>query len=324
MDIVNSNPPKRVVSIFFPVKNELQNLPRLKEEAKNLHEKILELGITPDFFIHDNNSTDGSWDYIKNWADSFPLRAFRLRSDIGYQESLALAFDNAIGEGFMIIQSDLQDPPSVALEMIRMWANGAQSVVGIPDNRSESFTEKFGRLSFLFLFRKSSDFSKFEWFTDFYLLDHSLYKNYRSLPLVNQFIRGRLLEDFSFQHKLKYVRLERKKGATNFRFVKRYNLAMSALLLHSTRIIRRMTLLSVLLGVGSVFVSAILFALSITGVLNSSKIGLYGVGVLLFTNLTIVTVLFGVVLEYLLRIHKRLHISGSYVNSKSDLYDESF
>jgi hypothetical protein len=58
--------------------------------------------------------------------------------------------------------------------------------------------------------------------------------------------------------------------------------------------------------------------------LNSSKIGLYGVGVLLFTNLTIVTVLFGVVLEYLLRIHKRLHISSSYLNSRSDLYDESF
>lgn len=304
------------------MKDELTNLPQLEEAIQHLSGAISEMGIEPDFLIHDNNSSDGSWDYVKAMSERISIRAFRLRRDIGYQESLALAFDNAIGDAFIIIQSDLQDPPEIAIEMIKMWKSGAKSVVGIPTNRFEGFSEKIGRLGFLFLFRNSSDFSNFRWFTDFYLLDESLYKNYQSLPLINQFIRGRLLEDIDFQETIFYTRRNRVNGKTNFRFVKRYNLAVSALLLHSSRMIRRVILFSFLLGMISIVTSGILFTLSVMGVLSQSKIGLYGIALLLCINLTGSSILLGVILEYLLRIHKRLHASNSNFHDREKIYAE--
>jgi dolichol-phosphate mannosyltransferase len=315
---VNSH--KKVISIFFPLRNEIANLPKLESVIEYLEDFLITENLTGDFFIHDNDSTDGSWDFIESMGNRRKIRAFRLNRDIGYQESLALAFDNALGDAFIVIQSDLQDPPEIVVEMIKQWKLGMKSIVGIPINRKEKMVEKIGRNMFLFLFRSAGDLKGFQWFTDFYLLDYAIYKNYRNLPLVNQFIRGRLINDFTFEKEIKYQRIQRVAGQSNFSFSKKYHLALSAVLLHSSRMVRKLVLFSFILGLLSILASAILFALAIFGILSSTKIGFYGTFLILFFNITFTFILFGISLEYLSRIHVRLHSSEHLLNQRNLLY----
>lgn len=310
----------KVISIFFPLKNEIANLSELESAIDYLEDFLITENLSGDFFIHDNNSSDGSWDFIESMCSRRKIRAFRLNRDIGYQESLALAFDNALGDAFIVIQSDLQDPPEIAAEMIRLWKLGMKSIVGIPVNRKEKMLEKIGRNIFLFLFRSAGDLKGFHWFTDFYLLDHTIYKNYKNLPLVNQFIRGRLINDFVFEKEIKYERIQRVAGQSNFSFSKKYHLALSAVLLHSSKFVRKLVLFSFALGLLSILASAILFALAVFGVLSSTKIGFYGTFLMLFFNITFTFLLFGIALEYLSRIHIRLHSSEQLLSQRNLLY----
>lgn len=310
----------KIVSVFFPLKNEIANLPKLETVVEYLENFLIAENLKGDFFIHDNDSTDDSWDFIESMCARRKIRAFRLNRDIGYQESLALAFDNALGDAFIVIQSDLQDPPEIAAEMIKQWKLGTKSIVGIPINRKEKMVEKIGRNLFLFLFRSAGDLKSFQWFTDFYLLDYTIYKNYKNLPLVNQFIRGRLINDFVFEKEIKYQRIQRMAGRSNFSFSKKYHLALSAVLLHSSKIVRKLVICSFALGLLSILASATLFGLSLFGILSSTKIGFYGTFLMLFFNITFTFLLFGISLEYLSRIHLRLHSSEQLLSQRNSLY----
>ena len=312
----------KTLSLFIPVKNEIESLPQVRQTVESFSNWISERNLHLDVFIHDNGSSDGSWEFIENWAETKHLRAFKLQRDIGYQESLALAFDNAIGDAFLILQSDLQDPIEIAMEMVEYWLQGKSAIVGIPSMRKESLAEKIGRRIFVFLFKQSSDLRDHEWFTDFYLIDRKIYETFRGLPLVNQFIRGRLLEEVKFDEVIKYVRRDRKTGKSSFNFTRRYNLAISALLLHSSRSIRKLIVASVLIGAVSVIASAILFILASTNILSSDKIGLYGISLLILINANIMTILFGIVLEYLARLHTRLHLPDAVI-SRKNLYSKT-
>jgi hypothetical protein len=85
-------------------------------------------------------------------------------------------------------------------------------------------------------------------------------------------------------------------------------------------VIRRIIITSFFVGFGSVMLSGVLLICALIGLLSQAKIGLYGVALLLCINLTVFSALLGFVLEYLLRIHRRLHMPNQYVNPSDDIY----
>ena len=309
-------PKNAVLTLFLPVYNEIESMPDIESTLIKLNKEIDSLGGELEILFHDNMSTDGSWEFIQSMSTRVKLRAFRMRRTIGYQESLALAFDHATGDAFVILQSDLQDPPELIIDMFEKWKSGFRSIVGIPNFRKENFRDTIGRSIFVRIFKSSSDLKKFTWFTDFYLLDRSIYKNYSGLPLINQFIRGRLVTDMSFEVSIPYSRNERLKGVSKFSFSKKYSLAIDALLLHSQKVIRRMVILGLFISSLFFATSIVLLILSFMKILDPSKIGLYGIASLILFNMTIFVSLFGICFEYLSRIHSRLHASSLLLENR--------
>jgi glycosyltransferase involved in cell wall biosynthesis len=307
------------LTIFLPVCNEIDSMPDIELALNEMNRQISSLGGELEILIHDNMSTDGSWEFLQSMSTRLKIRAYKMRKNIGYQESLALAFDHANGDAFAILQSDLQDPPELIIEMYQMWLSGAKSIVGIPQMRHESLKDKLGRSIFVKIFKGSSDLEKFNWFTDFYLLDRSIYKNYSGLPLINQFIRGRLVNDFVFEFTVPYVRHGRKKGTSKFSFGRKYTLAIDALLLHSQKLIRRMVVIGICVSFLFFVTSLGLLLLSFLNVLDPSKLGLYGIASLILFNMTMIISLFGISFEYLSRMHSRLHASSLILENREDL-----
>ena len=293
----------RELAVFIPVLNEEENLDDVFMEMKKLSERLLDLKILLKLLIIDNHSDDKSWSKIVQHLDDFPgSAAVSLVRNIGYQQSLTLSFTLIEADAMVIYQSDRQDPIEVITTMCNAWLEGKNCVVGVAKNRAENLSERIGRFVFVKLFSSSSDFTNFSWFTDFYLLDKSLYKQLQNLPLENQFIRGRILEDFKVESYISYTRKKRSKGKSKFNFAKKYQLALDAILLHASRFIRRLTLVSASISLISILALALSIIIQvISGSPLSTRSGLPMTFGLLLLSLLIFLV--SIVLEYLRRIY---------------------
>ena len=291
------------LALFIPVFNEEENLDDLFMDMRILSEKLLEREIRLKLFLIDNHSIDNSWSKIVQHLQDFPhSSAISLVRNIGYQQSLTLSFTLIEADALVVYQSDRQDPIEVIIEMCEAWRAGKKCVVGVATNRAENISERIGRFVFVKLFSSSSDFPNFRWFTDFYLLDRSLYKQFQFLPMENQFIRGRILEDFSIDSYISYNRKKRERGKSKFNFAKKYQLALDAILLHASRIIRRVTLISASMSALFILAFTTIIFLQIIVISNSnvksqitSSFGLLLLSLLIF--------LLSIVLEYLRRIY---------------------
>lgn len=323
MNSVQNNSEHKTLTIFIPVFNEAESLPKLFSDLLIVDKKFRDINVILEILIHDNSSSDMSWELITNRSAQFlNFRAYRFNKNIGYQQSLALSFTKASGLALIVYQSDQQDPIDLVFEMYELWKQGNKCIVGVAKNRADGIAEKIGRLVFVRLFKTASDIKIKEWFTDFYLLDQALYKQFAELPLLNQFIRGRIIESFTIDKFIPYDRLPRLSGKSKFNFAGKYSLALDALLLHSSRVIRKVTIFGVSLSIigfifGVIFSvifynnsDHIRFAIAVTG----------SIGILLSSMLII---LLGVVLEFLIRIHKRLHSSIESVNFIQKLISET-
>jgi len=314
---------KNTLTIFVPVFNEADSLPKLFSKLIEIDKKFRDINVILEILIHDNSSADTSWELITNWSAHFSnFRAYRFNRNIGYQQSLTLSFAKASGSAMVVYQSDQQDPIELVFEMYELWKQGNKCIVGVAKNRADGIAEKIGRRVFVRLFKTASDIKIKEWFTDFYLLDQSLYQQFAELPLLNQFIRGRIIESFTIDKFIPYDRLPRMSGKSKFNFAGKYSLALDALLLHSSKVIRKVTIFGVSLStIGFIF--GVIFSAIFYNNGDHIRFAIAMTGSIVIMLSSILIILLGVVLEFLIRIHKRLHSSVDSVNFIPTLISET-
>jgi hypothetical protein len=296
-----------LITIFVPIYNEERSILKLFSELIELSNKINNEGTSVEILIHDNSSIDSSWNLIAENVHKFKnFKAVRFSQNIGYQSSLTLSFSNASGSAIVVYQSDQQDPIELIFDMHQEWKGGSNCIVGVAKNRSETLKEKIGRFIFVRLLKSTSDLKLNFWFTDFYLLDRSLFKNFIGLPLSNQFIRGRIIENFKIDKLLSYDRKPRTKGESKFTFSDKYSLALDALLLHGSKIIRRINLFASIVSILALLLGIFL---SINFLIDNDEtrfmISVFGsLGILLSI---FIILLLGFMLEFIMRLYRNFH-----------------
>jgi dolichol-phosphate mannosyltransferase len=99
-----------VLSVVVPVFNEEANLAELHRRlAATLPGVVAEFEI---LFV-DDGSRDRSWELIRSLAAADPhVRGVRFSRNFGHQMAFAAGLDHARGEAVVIMDADLQDPPS--------------------------------------------------------------------------------------------------------------------------------------------------------------------------------------------------------------------
>ena len=310
---------KDVITLFIPVLNEEESIPQLISDLKNLQKNLLNERLILEVLIHDNCSTDKSWELICQAKNEFILfKAYKFRRNIGYQSSLTMSFTHASGAALIVYQCDQQDPIDLIFDMCTRWRNGSKCVVGVAQKRNESIKEKMGRYIFIKLLKSVSDLRINFWFTDFYLLDKSLYRQLIGLPIANQFIRGYIVENFKIDSYIPYTRIKRAKGISKFKYFSKYSLAFDALLLHSNKLLRRINFTAVIISVLSLLIG---ISICVNYFLKKESINLLiaissTISILIGT-LTIL--LLGLILEFIIRIYKKFHSIPDY-----QYYNESF
>jgi dolichol-phosphate mannosyltransferase len=179
---------------------------------------------------------DGSRDATRTILDSFAIRnpwvkAVHLSRNFGHQSAVGAGIDYCSGDVAVIIDADLQDPPALIPEMLRLHDEGEFNVVyGVRRTRKGDGFFKIwtARLFYRFLNRLADQPLPRD-AGDFRLIDRKVMEAFKKLPEKNKYVRG-LIAWLGFrQTPLEYDRLPRVAGKTKYPLGKMLQLAKNAL-----------------------------------------------------------------------------------------------
>lgn len=205
-------------------------------------------------FINDG-SKDNSLKVLKKIKESDSnVKVINFSRNFGQMASILAGWEYSSGDVSINMSSDLQDPPSQIVEMIREWKQGNEIVVSYRKSHKTSFSKKItSKLFYKLMFPKIPPGG-----FDVALIDKKPLKIINSLKEKNRFFQFDIL-DIGFKIKfIPYDKLEREHGKSQYNFFKRFKNFYSGFLNVSYLPIRVLTLLGF-----SVFLMGIFYSLSI-------------------------------------------------------------
>lgn len=176
---------------MFPVYNEEETLPKLFEEMQKIIEKLP--GDAVELVFVDDGSHDRSYEIITQFAAQYPfVKAIGFSRNFGHQIALTAGLDFASGDAVIVMDADLQDPPEVALDLIREWRKGFSVVYAKRRTRpqEESFLRKIVTHWYYRLLNSFSDIPIPADTADFRLLDRKVVAELKRCREHSRYIRG--------------------------------------------------------------------------------------------------------------------------------------
>ena len=150
--------------------------------------------------------------------------------NFGSQNAFTSGMKIATGDGVILLDGDLQDPPEVIESFYYKWREGYQVVYGNRVRREANLSMQFLYKAFYRIFSRVAYVRIPLDAGDFSLIDRSVVDTLNSLPENNRFLRGlRAWVGYS-QIGVPYIRPERMFGRTTNSFIKNLAWARKAIL----------------------------------------------------------------------------------------------
>lgn len=316
-----------MISVISPIYNEedsLQNLcTRIGRTLTDIGEEDYEI------ILVDNGSFDGSLEIMKNLrTQDIRIKYISLSRNFGHQGGIIAGLEHATGDAVISIDGDLQQPPELIAEMVKLWKSGYQVVYTIKTRKRNNFSL---RQIFTFLFYKLlsriSDLKLSHGQSDFRLLDRKIVNILNNMPERNKFLRG-MVEWVGFKQTfLEYNPSDRLHGESKFSFRHYLNFALDGIVSFSVLPLRLVLLFGVgIAGLCFVYV-VILFitwALSLT---NSNVIlppgwATIAVSISFLGGVQLISI--GLVGEYISRIFAQTKKRPEYIISEIGITNSSY
>lgn len=296
----------KTLSLVIPVFNESDNLQKLFNAIEKIRSEISAQSISLQVIIVDNSSTDPTWENLFVWAQqtkNVQIKLIRHPVNLGMQQSLLTGIKHSDGDCVAVMQSDLQDPPFVIVEMVNAWINGSTFVATRIDGRDGALLPRLGAWLFYRILSIVSDERIIRDSSDFYLFDSKMRKELISVSGTTPFIRAGLSAIREPDEIIKYKRKDRNEGSSNFNFSRRINFAMDALLRNLSGLVKKTIGFAGIMALISIF-SLLWIAVSFLGGYRSPVSGWISTMVVLLIILSTTLSIGALALELLARIYR--------------------
>jgi dolichol-phosphate mannosyltransferase len=239
---------RRLITICIPIFNEEANIPALIRRLGDLAKQHVER-YDFEFLFTDDASTDSSYELLTQEAkNDYRIRVLRLSRNFGFQRNVLTNFLNARGEAAVEIDADLQDPPELIGEFLRLWEAGYKVVYGIRAQRHEGRVITALRTSAYHIIQRISEIPVPINAGDFRLIDRIIIEHLRSQTDLNPYLRGTIAALGYPQIGVQYDRPSRFDGYSKFPILKLIKLGMDGITNQSIRPLHYITMIGVILS----------------------------------------------------------------------------
>jgi dolichol-phosphate mannosyltransferase len=177
------------ISFVIPALNEEKNISLLFEQVSDVLDG---LNVQPQFIFVNDGSQDGTWFEIeKLCAEHSNVVGINLARNFGHAAALEAGLDSATGDAIVMLDADLQHPPTLIPSLIGEWRKGFEVVntvrletSGVSKSKSIS-----SRLFYRFM-NSISELDLSEGEAEFRLISKRVNETLRQLPESPKFYRG--------------------------------------------------------------------------------------------------------------------------------------
>ena len=232
------------LSVVVPVFNEEAVLP---EFARVLTETLAPAGLAYEIVFVNDGSSDGTAQRLEALCQKDGrVKVIEFSRNFGHQSAMTAGLRAAKGQACVIMDADLQDPPSLVLRMVEQWRSGYDVVYAVRRSRDgETVFKKATAALFYRTLRALAGVDIPPDTGDFRLMDRRVVDVLNSLPERNRFLRG-LVSWIGFrQIGVQFDRPARAAGETKFSFWKMLRFALDGLTSFSRVPLRLVTIAGV-------------------------------------------------------------------------------
>ncbi len=220
----------KLISYVLPIHNEYGNIELLHNTlSKVLKERASDYKF--EIIYVNDGSTDNSLSKLQTVLEQDDrVSIINFARNFGHQMAVTAGLDNAKGDAVIIMDSDLQDPPSVSLELIKQWEAGFDVVYAQRRTRKDSLFKRATASTFYWVLQKLAEIQIPRDTGDFRLIDRKVVDALNEFREHNRFLRG-LVSYVGFkQTAVLFDRDERNSGTTSYPLSKMLKFAADGIL----------------------------------------------------------------------------------------------
>jgi len=301
-----------VIPMYYEEKVANECYKRVKENLEKLENYNYEI-----IFVNDG-SKDKTLSILEEIAAKDKnVKVLSFSRNFGHQAAVTAGLQYVTGDAIVIMDADLQDPPELIPDMLKLWEQGNEVIYGKRKSREgESAFKLLTAKMFYKTLNALSDVEIPKDTGDFRLVDRKVVDTVNSLPEHNKFLRGLFSWVGYKQIPFEYERKERFAGTTKYPLKKMLKLASDGIIGFSMKPLK----LVGILGMLSILSSIIILIVAIVLHANHSTSLVPGWSSLM----VVITFLSGVILlsiwimsEYIGRIYDEAKQRPQYIVDKT-------
>ncbi len=231
------------VTIIIPCYNEEASLHRLFDALIHLMES--NDGYDWEILFVNDGSKDGTLSLIREMRSKDSRFCYvDLSRNFGKEAAMLAGFDHACGDCVVIMDADLQHPPSVIPEMLRLWEEGYEDVYGRRTTRGkESWLRKRLTRFYYHILQKSTRVEVLPNVGDFRLLDRKCIEALRHLRETERYTKGMYCWIGFRKKEVYFEQGDRQEGQSTWNYHSLFNLAINGITSFTTAPLRFATFL---------------------------------------------------------------------------------
>lgn len=239
----------KVVSILVPCYNEEASLPMFYKEIR----KIIDAVKTYEWellFVNDGSRDQTQMLISQFYEEDRCVSYVNLSRNFGKENAMLAGFDHVKGDCVIIMDADLQDPPSLIPEMLSYWEQGYQDVYAKRNSRGEeSWMRRKLSMLFYYILDKSTRYEVLQNVGDFRLLDRKCIDALTRLRENERYTKGLFCWIGYKKKEILFDRGDRVAGQSNWGYPALFNLAVEGITSFTTTPLRVATVVGLIVAI---------------------------------------------------------------------------
>ena len=225
------------ISIIVPSYNEEKSIPFFYEAICEEREKFKKIDVELEMIFVDDGSKDRTLEVVKELRGrDEQVHYISFSRNFGKEAGIYAGLEHATGDYLVLMDADLQDPPSYLMEMYQaIKEEGYDSVATRRvDRKGEPVIRSFFARQFYKLMNKMSNTEIVDGARDYRLMTRQMADAILSMKEYNRFTKG-IYGWVGFRTKwLEYQNVERVAGETKWSFWKLFKYSLEGIMAFST------------------------------------------------------------------------------------------